>query len=78
MQTLLRLLTETDVLVENAVKAKRVMVTVGVLMMVVVMRVRRGVGGETHKMLEDIGRFMLVGQKVRVVGAKSMSQRERI
>ena len=42
------LLTERDMLVENAVKAKRVMLTVGVLMMVGVMRGRRGVGGKTH------------------------------
>ena len=29
-------------------------------------------------MMEDIGRFMLVSQKMRAVGAKSMSQRENM
>ena len=63
---------------ENTVKAKRARLTVGVLLMVVVLRVRRVGGVETHKMWEDIGRCRMMGQEVRVVCVKLMSQRENM
>ena len=61
-----------------AMKAKRVGLTVGALLMVVVLRVRRVGGVETHKMWEDVGRCVMMGLKVRVVCMKLMSQRENM
>ena len=69
---------ERDMMAENTVKAKRVGLTVGALLMVVVLRVRRVGGVETHKMWEDIGRCVMMGQEVRVVCMKLMSQRENM
>ena len=55
-------LAERDTRVENAVKTKRVVLTVGVLLAVVGVRVRKVVEVETHKMMEDIGSCILVVQ----------------
>ena len=68
------LVAERDMMVESIVKAKRDVLTVRVCLMVVVVRVRRVAEVETHKMMEDIGRFMSKDQEMTPVA--NSTQRE--
>ena len=68
-------LAEGDMRVESIVKAKRDMLTVGVLLMVVVVRVTRIAGVETHMVMEDIGRFPWMKPEMKLMA--NSTQRER-